>query len=120
MCTDIEENTGEFTYLLGRGIDNPEDLDNVSPGMTRVDIPGGLYAVFSTPPSAGDYIQAAQDTWTAALLDWLPQSEFEFDEARQEFEYHDKRDHGLYFGGNCRSTSASRSVSGRKNCAKRN
>ena len=99
MCTDIEENTGEFTYLLGRGIDNPEDLENLRPGMTRVDIPGGLYAVFSTPPSAGDYIQAAQDTWTAALLDWLPQSEFEFDEARQEFEYHDKRDHGLYFGG---------------------
>ena len=74
-------------------------LDRPAQVALRAQHAGGLSAVFAPPPSAVDYNQAAQDTWTAALLDWLPQSEFEFDEARQEFEYHDKRDHGLYFGG---------------------
>jgi AraC family transcriptional regulator len=99
MCYDIDENTGDFTYMLGRGIDNPEDLANIQPDMKRIDIVGGLYAIFPTPPADGSYIKAAQDTWNEIFLNWLPQSEFEFDETRQDFEYHDYRDHGWYFGG---------------------
>lgn len=99
MCYDVDENIGEFTYMLGRGIDNPEDLANIRPDMTRVDIAGGLYAIFSTPPVADSYIQAAQETWNDIFLHWLPQSEFEFDETRHDFEYHDHRDHGWYFDG---------------------
>jgi len=99
MCYDIDGNTGEFTYLLGRGIDNPADLANIEPDMTRVDISGGLYAVFSTPPVAESYIRAAQDAWNEIFLNWLPQSEFEYDASRHDFEYHDRRDHGEYFGG---------------------
>lgn len=99
MCYDVDGNTGNFTYMLGRGIDNSEDLANIQPDMTRVDIAGGLYAIFSTPPVADSYIQAAQDTWNEIFLHWLPQSEFEFDETRHDFEYHDQRDHGWYFGG---------------------
>ncbi|HML46584.1 MAG TPA: helix-turn-helix domain-containing protein, partial [Clostridia bacterium] len=98
MCYDVNEETGEFSYLLGRGIDNPEDLKNIEPDMTRVDIGGGLYAIFSTKP-ADSYIEAAQETWNEIFLKWLPQSEFEFDETRHDFEYHDRRDHGQYFGG---------------------
>nr|WP_308626841.1 AraC family transcriptional regulator [uncultured Eisenbergiella sp.] len=99
MCYDVDVNTGEFSYILGRGIDNPDDLANIRNDMTRVAIDGGLYAVFSTPPAADSYIQAAQDTWNAIFLNWLPQSEFVFDETRNDFEYHDHRDHGWYFGG---------------------
>jgi len=99
MCYDVDESKGEFTYMLGRGIDNPNDLENIQPDMTRVDITGGLYAIFSTQPVADSYIQAAQDTWNEIFLHWLPQSEFEYDETRQDFEYHDHRDHGWYFGG---------------------
>lgn len=98
MCYDVNDN-GEFTYLLGRGIDNPDDLKNIQPDMTRVDMIGGLYAIFSTPPAIGSYIQAAQDTWNEIFLNWLPQSEFEFDDTRCDFEYHDCRDHGWYFDG---------------------
>ena len=102
LCYDADESTGEFSYMLGRGIDNPEDLANMEPDMTRIDIAGGLYAVFSTPP-AGDaddsFIRTVQDTWNEIFLRWLPQSEFEFDETRYDFEYHDRRDHGCYFGG---------------------
>ena len=99
MCYDVNADTGEFTYMLGRGIDNQDDLENVQPDMTRIDIEGGLYAVFSTPPAVESYIQAAQDTWNEIFLHWLPQSEFEFDDTRHDFEYHDQRDHGWYFGG---------------------
>jgi len=99
MCYDVDKETGDFTYILGRGIDNPADLVNIQPDMTRVDITGGLYAVFSTPPAADSYIQEALDTWNDILLNWLPQSEFEFDDTRHDYEYHDHRDHGWYFGG---------------------
>jgi len=99
MCYDIDESTGEFTYIMGRGIDNPDDLASIQPDMTQVDMAGGLYAVFSTPPAADSFIQAAQDTWNEIFLHWLPQSEFEYDETRRDFSYHDMRDHGWYFGG---------------------
>jgi len=99
MCYDIDEGAGEFTYILGRGIDNPADLANIQPDMTKVDIAGGLYAIFSTPPAADSFIQTAQDTWNEIFLRWLPQSEFEYDGARRDFSYHDFRDHGWYFGG---------------------
>lgn len=99
MCYDINESTGEFTYIMGRGIDNPDDLANIQSDMTKVDVAGGLYAIFSTPPAVNSFVQAAQDTWNEIFLHWLPQSEFEYDESRRDFSYHDFRDHGRYFGG---------------------
>lgn len=99
MCYDINEKTGEFTYILGRGIDNPDDLASIQPDMTKVNIDGGLYAIFSTLPAADSFVQTAQDTWNDIFLNWLPQSEFEYDDTRRDFSYHDERDHGWYFGG---------------------
>lgn len=99
ICYDINEQEGEFTYMLGRGIDNPQDLANIQPDMTKIDIAGGLYAIFSTPPAEDSFVQTAQDTWNEIFLNWLPQSEFEYDETRRDFSYHDFRDHGWYFGG---------------------
>ena len=99
MVYNIDENTGEFDYIVGRGIDNPEDLVNIQPDMTKVDIAGGLYAIFSTPPTADLLDQVVQDTFNDIFLHWLPQSEFEYDDTRRDFSYHDFRDHGWYFGG---------------------
>jgi len=100
MCYDINESTGEFTYMMGRGIDQPDDLANIEPDMTKVDIPGGLYAVFSTPPVDGAlWRETYQNTWNEIFLHWLPQSEFEYDDTRRDFSYHDYREHGWYFGG---------------------
>lgn len=100
MCYDVDINTGEFTYLLGRGIDNPDDLNNITSDMVRIDI-SGLYAIFSTQPIEQEeqYIQTIQNTWNDILLNWLPHSEFEYDETRKDFEYYDYRDHGWYFDG---------------------
>jgi len=99
MIYDINENTNEFTYIVGRGIDNPNDLANIKPDMTKIDIDGGLYAIFSTSPVDDLLDQAVQDTWNDIFLHWLPQSEFEYDDTRRDFSYHDYRDHGWYFGG---------------------
>lgn len=99
MCYDMDEAAGEFSYVIARGIDNPEDLANIEPDMTRIDIEGGLYAIFSTPPASETYTEAAQETWNEIFLHWIPQSEFEYDDTRPNFSYHDFRDHGWYFGG---------------------
>ena len=99
MCYDEDEDAGEFSYIVGKGIDAPEDLANITPDMTRINIAGGLYAIFSTPPSADLLDQPVQDTWDNIFLHWLPQSEFEYDDTRRDFSYHDYRDHGWYFGG---------------------
>lgn len=99
MCYDIDESTGEFTYIMVRDIDYPVDLLNIQPDMTQVDIPGGLYAIFSTPPVANSFIQVAQDIWNEIFLHWLPQSKFEYDDMRRDFSYHNLRDHGWYFEG---------------------
>ena len=99
ICFDIDESMGEFSYMLGRGIDVPEDLANLEPDMTKIDIAGGLYAIFSTPPATNSFVKAAQDTWNEIFLHWFPQSEFEYDDTRRDFSYHDERDHGWYFGG---------------------
>jgi len=102
MCYDVDPDSGEFTYLLGRGVFHPDELKNIPPGMTSVLI-DGLYAVFSTPPTVlfnehDAYAQLIQDTWNEIFLNWLPGSEFEYDEARKDFEFYDYRDHGWYFG----------------------
>jgi len=100
MCYDIDEGTGEFTYICGRGIDIIDDLQNIQLDMTQVDIAGGLYAIFSTPPVDGaQWLKSYQDTWNEIFLHWLPQSEFEYDDSRRDFSYHDHREHGRYFGG---------------------
>jgi AraC family transcriptional regulator len=98
VCFDIDSLADEFTYLLGVGVDNPEDLSKIEPDMHKMEMPGGLYAKFTTPLArSSKYTQSIRDTWKVALDNWLPTSEYEFDETRYDFEYYDKRDH-IYQG----------------------
>ena len=99
MCYDVDEETGCFYYFVGRGVTHPEDVLNIASDMVTYEI-HGLYAVFSTPPTAQEHFeQAIRDTWGFVLEQWLPSSEFEYDETRKDYEYHDYRTHGWYFGG---------------------
>ena len=94
VCFDIDPVTGEFNYLLGVGVDNPEDYSKIEPDMYEMTMPGGLYAKFTTPLiEESKYGQAIRDTWKTAFDNWLPSSEYEFDESRYDFEYYDERDH---------------------------
>ncbi len=101
VCFDTEPETGEFTYLLGVGVDNTEDLSKIEPDMYEMEMPGGLYAKFTTPPidsseySLSDYAQNVRDTWKNVFDSWLPASGYEFDESRYDFEYYDERDHNV-------------------------
>lgn len=94
VCFDANLATGAFTYLLGVGIDNDEDMDQIQSDMFKKEMPGGLYAVFTTPQVQSEkYTESIHDLWKTILEDWLPNSQYEYDEERWDFEYYDERDH---------------------------
>ena len=94
VCFDTDINTGEFNYLLGVGVDNDKDLSKVEHDMEKMNMPGGLYAIFTTPlVQESQYTSSIHDTWRNILAEWLPNSEYEFDDERRDFEFYDKRDH---------------------------
>lgn len=95
VCFDLDERQACFTYMLGVGVDGADAAVPQRPGTYRRRIQGGLYAVFTTPRVAEDqYVQSIHDTWGQVLGSWLPQSGYEYDEAREGYEYYDERDHG--------------------------
>ena len=98
MCYDVDEAAGEFIYFVGRGVTHPDDMKNILPDMVRYEI-RGLYAIFTTTPvsTRDQFQQIIRDTWNYILTEWLPNSEFEYDETRKDFEYYDYRCHGWYF-----------------------
>ena len=94
LCLDVDEEHNCFTYMVSIGLGEMDYSIPQRPGTYRHEIPGGLYAVFTTP-LAGDDTQlvAMQDTWKYILEDWLPESEYEYDDTRLDYEYHDERAH---------------------------
>jgi AraC family transcriptional regulator len=94
LCFDVDEADGAFTYLLGVAFGEGADEANIGPDMRKVEIPGGLYAVFTTPKAPSEqYPQSIADTWAEILTRWLPASPYEYDDARPDFEAYDERDH---------------------------
>jgi AraC family transcriptional regulator len=68
--------TGEFDYLAAYGVDKVEDIP---PGMERLDIPEGKYAAFPTT------LPTLPQTIHMINSEWLPNSGYERD-MRWEFE----------------------------------
>jgi len=94
LCLDIDEVQGSFTYMMGVGVAEAEYAAPLRPGTYRHEIPGGLYAVFTTPLAGEDkQLTALQDTWKYILEEWLPGSDYEYDDTRTDYEYHDERAH---------------------------
>ena len=76
LCCEVDEQTGEFTYLLGVAFDDGSDETKIEPDMRKMDMPGGLYAVFTTPKAPDEqYPQSIAETWEEILTKWLPQSQ---------------------------------------------
>lgn len=95
VCFDIDEEQDCFTYMLGVGVDEADSAIPQRPGTYLHKIQGGLYAVFTTPLVNEDqYVQAIHDTWKQILTHWLPESKYEYDTTRVDYEYYDERDHG--------------------------
>jgi len=94
LCLDVDEEHDCFTYMIGVGVGKADFSVQQRPGTYRHEIPGGLYAVFTTPLAGDDtQLAALQDTWKYVLEDWLPGSEYEYDDTRIDYEYHDERAH---------------------------
>ena len=100
LCFDVDEAAGEFTYLLGVAFDDGADDAKLAPDMRKLEIPGGLYAVFTTPKVPSEqYPQSIADTWAEILTRWLPRSPYAYDDTRYGFEAYDERDHAWLHGG---------------------
>jgi AraC family transcriptional regulator len=81
--------------MLGVGVDEADSDVSMRPGTYLHKMEGGLYAVFTTPlVDEGQYTQSIHDTWKQILDCWLPQSDYEYDETRVDYEFYDERDHG--------------------------
>jgi len=103
VCFDIDEEHNCFTYMLGVGVDE-EDYDIPQrPGTYIHQMQGGLYAKFTTPLADEEqYTQSIHDTWKQILNHWLPESKYEYDDKRVDFEYYDERDHSWLHDGKSR------------------
>ena len=94
MCLDVDEEHNCFTYMIGVGLGKDDFNVPQRLGTYRHELLGGLYAVFTTPLADDDgQLTALQDTWKYALEEWLPKSEYAYDETRTDYEYHDERAH---------------------------
>ena len=94
LCLDIDEEHDCFTYMIGVGVAKGDFIVPQRPGTYRHEISGGLYAVFTTPLTDDEaQLAAMQDTWKYALEEWLPNSGYEYDDTRVDYEYHDERAH---------------------------
>jgi AraC family transcriptional regulator len=93
---------GHAIYLLGVIVD---DFEKVTPDMMSITVPEAEYAVFTTPPvhnistaqayDDGPLSIAVKETWRYIFNEWLPNSNYEFDETKMDFEFYDERCHGL-------------------------
>lgn len=91
-----------LTYLLGVIV---EDFDKVEEDMLTVEVPAATYAVFTTPPidvtvggyhgtaNTVDFPQSIRQTWKYIFEVWFPESGYEFDEDKIDFEFYDERCH---------------------------
>lgn len=71
-------------------IDAPESVDD----RLYVDwVPGGLYAVFSTPPCEDRFPETIVETWRYIFDVWLPESGYALAETGIDYEFYDERCH---------------------------
>lgn len=79
-------------YFHGSIVD---DYDKVCEGATRVEIPGGLFAVFTTPgldmteEGSTEFLFQIMDLWEEIYDEWLEENgEYELDDTRIAYEFY--------------------------------
>jgi AraC family transcriptional regulator len=100
VCMCVPSNgEGDMIYLLGVIVD---DLSNVTKDMITVEVPEATYAVFTTVPvdtseangdGDSDFSKAIKATWKYIFEDWFPNSNYQYDESKLDFEFYDERCH---------------------------
>ncbi|HEX3077703.1 MAG TPA: AraC family transcriptional regulator [Lachnospiraceae bacterium] len=91
ICINTNMETDEFSYVLGVEVVN---FDNVLDDMFTLEVPAARYAVFTTPEVENDeFVSSIKGTWKYILEEWFPQSGYEIDEDKLDFEFYDEHCH---------------------------
>lgn len=80
-----------YRLITGVKIRDPE---TVADGLYVDWIPGGTYAVFSTPPCDENFPETILKTWRYIFEIWLPESGYALAEDGIDYEFYDERCHG--------------------------
>ena len=88
-CFPENPENGIFEYVIGIEV---KDSFTVPDGYHTCTVPEALYAVFSTPPADGEsFVASIQGTWGYIFSEWFPNSGYEFDSGKVDFELYDER-----------------------------
>ena len=100
VCMCVPSNgEGDMLYLLGVIV---EDFEKVTKDMVTVMVPEADYAVFTTMPvdtsasndqGGADFSKAIKATWKYIFEEWFPESGYQYDESKLDFEFYDERCH---------------------------
>lgn len=91
ICINTNTENDKFSYVLGVEVIN---FDNVFEEMYKLEVPGSTYAVFTTPEvDDKDFVSSIQGTWKYILEEWLPNSVYEIDSSKLDFEFYDEHCH---------------------------
>lgn len=91
ICINTNIETDEFSYVLGIEV---ADFDNALEEMYKLEVPAATYAVFTTPAVADeDFVESIKGTWKYIFEEWFPNSGYEIDSAKLDFEFYDEKCH---------------------------
>lgn len=93
ICVNTNMETDEFSYILGIEVSN---FDQATTDMYRLEVPEATYAVFTTPTVASNddsFVNSIKGTWKYILEEWFPNSGYEIDDSKLDFEFYDERCH---------------------------
>ncbi len=91
ICVNTNMETDEFSYVLGVEV---TDFQNALDEMYQLEVPAATYAVFTTPlVHDAEFVASIQGTWKYILEEWFPNSGYEIDDTKLDFEFYDERCH---------------------------
>lgn len=91
ICDNSNMETDEFSYVLGVEV---TDFSKVLEDMYTLEVPSATYAIFTTPlVDDPDFVSSIQGTWKYILEEWFPNSGYEIDDSKLDFEFYDERCH---------------------------
>ncbi len=93
ICVNTNMETDEFSYILGVEVTSFEHSEE---DMYTLEVPAATYAVFTTPDVSSDdgsFVSSIQGTWKYILEEWFPNSCYEIDDSKLDFEFYDERCH---------------------------
>ncbi|MDR7855040.1 AraC family transcriptional regulator [Tissierella sp.] len=93
ICINTSMETDEFSYILGIEVTN---FDQATDEMWTLEVPTATYAVFTTPTVASNddsFVSSIKGTWKYIFEEWFPNSGYEIDDSKLDFEFYDERCH---------------------------